>query len=102
MPSAYLGLGTLRVEIIEFHSTFSHHGNTQASLTLLIWLNEKVQKLGLKINQKLMLVRRSAHFLFWSALRAEIFQNQIKIFQKSWAVRLKAYSFFSALTGGNY
>ena len=38
-------------EIIEFHSTFSHHGNTQASLTLLIWLNEKVQKFGLKINR---------------------------------------------------
>ena len=41
------------MEIIEFHSTFSRHGNAQASLTLLIWLNEKVQKLRLKINQKL-------------------------------------------------
>jgi hypothetical protein len=49
--SAYLVLGTLRVEIIEFHSTFSHHGNTQASLTLLIWLNEKVQKFSSKINR---------------------------------------------------
>jgi len=36
-------------EIIEFHSTFSRHGNVQASLTLLIWLNEKVQKLSSKI-----------------------------------------------------
>ena len=49
------------------------------------------QKLRTKINQKFIGVRRTAHFLFWSALRAEIFQNQIKIFQKSWAVRLKAY-----------
>ena len=49
------------MEIIEFHSTFSRHGNAQASLTLLIWLNEKVQKLSLKIIQKLIRVRRSAH-----------------------------------------
>ena len=48
-PAAHLCIGTLRVEIIEFHSTFSRHGNTQASLTLLIWLNEKVQKLKSKI-----------------------------------------------------
>ena len=45
-------VGTLRVEIIEIHSTFSRHGYTQASLASLIWLNEKVQKLRLKIYQK--------------------------------------------------
>ena len=49
---AYLYFGSLfEREIIEFHSTFSRHGNAQASLTLLIWLNEKVQKLSSKINR---------------------------------------------------
>ena len=47
---AYLYFGSLfEREIIEFHSTFSRHGNAQASLTLLIWLNEKVQKLSSKL-----------------------------------------------------
>ena len=51
-PTGLLGGSLFEREIIEFHSTFSRHGNAQASLTLLIWLNEKVQKLSLKINQK--------------------------------------------------
>ena len=59
------------MEIIEFHSTFSRHGNAQASLTLLIWLNEKVQKLGLKNIQKLMLVRRTAHLFSWESPNGE-------------------------------
>jgi len=80
-PTGLLGESLCEREIIEFHSTFSRHGNAQASLTLLIWLNEKVQKLSSKINQKFIGVHRTAHFLFWSALRAEIFQNQIKILQ---------------------
>ena len=54
-PTGLLGESLFEREIIEFHSTFSRHGNAQASLTLLIWLNEKVQKLSLKINQKLYL-----------------------------------------------
>ncbi len=69
------------------HPTFSRHGNAQASLTLLIWLNEKVQKLRTKINQKFIGVHRTAHFLFWSVLRAEIFQNRFKIKQnRRWHV----------------
>ena len=60
-PTGLLGGSLFEREIIEFHSTFSRHGNAQASLTLLIWLNEKVQKLSSKINQKFIGVRRSAH-----------------------------------------
>jgi len=59
------------VEIIEFHSTFSRHGNAQASLTLLIWLNEKVQKLNSKLialraeiifRTEIIVMRRNFHF----------------------------------------
>ena len=53
-PTGLLGGSLFEREIIEFHSTFSRHGNAQASLTLLIWLNEKVQKLSLKIIQKIL------------------------------------------------
>ena len=48
-PTGLLGESLFEREIIEFHSTFSRHGNAQASLTLLIWLNEKVQKLNSKL-----------------------------------------------------
>jgi len=43
---------------------------------------EIIQKLGLKIIQKLIRVRRSAHSSLESP-RREIFQNRFKIFQKS-------------------
>ena len=49
------------------------------------------QKLSLKINQKLIRVRRSAHLLFRSALRAEILQNRFKIKQNLGAVCRTAY-----------
>ena len=32
--------------IVPFHGTFSRHGKAQASLALLIWLNENVQLNG--------------------------------------------------------
>ena len=62
-PTGLLGGLLCEREIIEFHSTFSRHGNAQASLTLLIWLNEKVQKL--------MLVRRTAHLFSWESPNGE-------------------------------
>ena len=31
--------------IVGFHPSFSRHGKVQTSLTLLIWLNENVQRL---------------------------------------------------------
>ena len=70
-------------EIIEFHSTFSRHGNAQASLTLLIWLNEKVQKLISKINRA---TRRN--YSWESLFEREIFQNHIKIKQNRGAGKI--------------
>ena len=32
--------------IVPFHGTFSRHGKAQASLALLIWLNENVLKVA--------------------------------------------------------
>ena len=42
VPSLCGGLFLSRRDIVGFHPTFSRHGIVQASLTLLIWLNENV------------------------------------------------------------
>ena len=60
-PTGLLGGSLFERDIIEFHPTFSRHGNAQASLTLLIWFNEKVQKLSSKINQKFIGVQGREH-----------------------------------------
>jgi hypothetical protein len=42
-------LGDVRLQrflFLLFHSTFSRHGKAQASLALLIWLNENVLKVA--------------------------------------------------------
>ena len=98
-PTGLLGESLFEREIIEFHSTFSRHGNAQASLTLLIWLNEKVQKLSSKINRASRwnyLGARLWHAWVWSVLRTEIFQNLFRI-KQNLDVRLKAYLYFGSL-----
>ena len=42
-PCPEFGRGSL--QNIEFHSSFSRHGRADASIALLIWLNENVESL---------------------------------------------------------